>query len=113
MKLASLVAVGLAAAAVGAAAQTRKDAVARQQKAKTQVRSNQAFAAMADRFMKESLALSPVSASYARYHKHRGKDGQIGELDALLDDVSPPAFSEQRRFYTGWRQRFAREVPVA
>jgi len=111
MKLASLVAVGLAAASV-AAAQTRKDAVARQTQAKAKAQSSQAFAAMADRFVKESLALSPISASYAGYHKHRGKDGQVVELDALLDDVSPPAFAEQRRFYTGWRQRFTRETPV-
>ena len=96
MKLASLVAVGLAVASV-AAAQTRKDAVARQTQAKAKAQASQAFAAMADRFVKESLALSPISASYAGYHKHRGKDGQVVELDALLDDVSPPAFAEQRR----------------
>ena len=61
--------------------------------------------------MKESLALSPVSASYAGYHKHPGEAPETIELDALLDDVSPAAFAEQRRFYAGWRERFAKETP--
>src|SRR6267378_3356756 len=99
MKLASLVALGLAAASV-AAAPTRKDAVARQRQAKTSVQASQAFGALADRFVKDSLALSPVSASYAGYHKHPGKKGETIELDAVLDDVSPAAFAEQRQFYT-------------
>ena len=112
MKIAILVAIGLAAASV-AAAQTRKDAVARQSQAKAKVQSSQAFAALADRFVKESLALSPVSASYAGYHKHPGQEaGETIELDALLDDVSPAAFAEQRRFYSGWRERFPKEAPV-
>jgi uncharacterized protein (DUF885 family) len=112
MKLASVVALFLAAAPF-AAAQTRKDAVARQSQAKASVQTSQAFAAMAHRFMKESLALSPVSASYAGYHKHpSGKGGEVIELDALLDDVGPAAFAEQRRFYTAWRERFRKEAPV-
>ena len=112
MKLASVVAVGLAAASV-AAAQTRKDAVARQNQAKASVRTSQAFSALADRFVKESLALSPVSASYAGYHKHPGKKpGETIELDALLDDVSAAGFAEQRRFYAEWRDRFRKEAPL-
>jgi uncharacterized protein (DUF885 family) len=114
MKTYILLGVSLVAAAQVAAAQTtRKDAVARQNQAKASARSSQAFSALADRFMKESLALSPVSASYAGYHQHPGKkSGETIELDALLDDVSPAAFAEQRRFYAEWRDRFRREAPV-
>jgi uncharacterized protein (DUF885 family) len=113
MKLASLVMICLVAASV-AVAQTRKDAVDRQRKAKASVQSSQAFAALADRFVKESLALSPVSASYAGYHKHPGKKaGEMIELDALLDDVSAAAFAEQRQFYAGWGARFRKEAPLA
>ena len=113
MKTAILVGVSLVAAAHLAAAQTRKDAVARQNQAKASAQSSQAFSALADRFMKESLALSPVSASYAGYHKHPGKKpGETIELDALLDDVSPAGFAEQRRFYAEWRDRFRKEAPV-
>ena len=112
MKLGGLVAVGLAVASV-AAAQTRKDAVARQNQAKGAARTSHAFATLADSFMKESLALSPVSASYAGYHKHPGKDGRMIELDAVLDDVSAEAFAEQRTFYAGWRERFGKEAPLS
>ena len=31
----------------------------------------------------------------------------------MLDDVGPAAFAEQRQFYTAWRQRFAKEAPLA
>ena len=112
MKLASLVALCLAAAPV-APSPTRKDAVSRQNKAKASVQTSQAFLALADRFVKDSLALSPVSASYAGYHKHPNAKGEIVELDAVLDDVGPAAFAEQRQFYTAWRQRFAKEAPLA
>jgi uncharacterized protein (DUF885 family) len=112
MKNAILAGAFLVAAAPFAAAQTRKDAVERQNQAKASAHTSQAFSALADTFVKESLALSPVSASYAGYHKHPGKKpGETIELDALLDDVSPTAFAEQRRFYAGWRERFAREAP--
>jgi len=112
MKLATVVALCLAAASV-ASAQTRKDAVARQNQAKAKAQSSQAFSALADRFVKESLALSPVSASYAGYHKHPGKKpGETIELDALLDDVSAAGFAEQRRFYAEWRDRFRKEAPA-
>ncbi len=72
------------------------------------------FAALSDQFMKESLALSPISASYAGYHKHKdAKTGKVIELDALLDDVSPAAYRAQRDFYARWQRRFARETPPA
>ena len=72
------------------------------------------FAALTDQFMKDSLALSPTSASFAGYHKHTdAKTGQAVELDALLDDMSLPAMAAQRAFYARWRARFHAETPLA
>lgn len=72
------------------------------------------FATLCDSFIKESLALSPVSASGAGYHKHRdSRTGKTIDLDAQLDDLSPQAFAAQRAFYQRWRARFQRETPPA
>jgi uncharacterized protein (DUF885 family) len=72
------------------------------------------FAALSDRFMKDSLALSPTSASQAGYHVHVDpKTGNRTELDALLDDLSLKAMDAQREFYSGWRRRFRTETPLA
>jgi uncharacterized protein (DUF885 family) len=72
------------------------------------------FAALSDRFMKESLALSPTSASQAGYHVHLDpRTGKKIELDAELDDLSLKAIDEQRAFYVRWRQRFRAETPVS
>ena len=72
------------------------------------------FAALCDRFIQESLALSPVSASSAGYHKHRdARSGKTIELDAQLDELSPQAFARQRAFYQQWRARFHKEFPPA
>jgi len=75
------------------------------------------FAALCDQFIKESLALSPVSASAAGYHKHHyaqpGKPGKTVALDGRLDDLSPQAFARQRAFYQQWRARFHKEFPPA
>jgi uncharacterized protein (DUF885 family) len=74
----------------------------------------QKFADLSDRFMKDSLALSPSSASQAGYHKHVDpKTGKMIELDALLDDMSLEAMAEQRAFYANWRERFRNETPVS
>ena len=74
----------------------------------------QKFAALSDQFMKDSLALSPVSASAAGYHTHLDpKTGQKIELDALLDDMSLESIAQQRAFYAAWRDRFHNETPVA
>jgi uncharacterized protein (DUF885 family) len=74
----------------------------------------QKFAELSDRFMKDSLALSPSSASQAGYHKHVDpKTGKMIELDALLDDMSLEAMAEQRAFYANWRERFHNETPVS
>ncbi|MGA8013712.1 MAG: DUF885 domain-containing protein [Candidatus Acidiferrales bacterium] len=75
---------------------------------------SQKFAALSDQFMKDSLALSPTIASQAGYHVHVDpKTGKKIELDAQLDDLSLKAMDAQRAFYTGWRERFRTETPLA
>jgi uncharacterized protein (DUF885 family) len=72
------------------------------------------FAALSDQFMKDSLALSPVSASAAGYHSHvDAKTGQKIELDTLLDDMSLQSIASQRAFYASWRERFHTETPIS
>ncbi len=76
--------------------------------------SSAKFARMSEQFIHETLALSPVSASYAGYHTYTDpKTGKSIALDAQLDDLSPAAFAEQRRVYSEWRKRFHAETPVA
>ncbi len=76
--------------------------------------SNAKFAQMTEQFVKDSLALSPVNASQAGYHKHTDpKTGKVIELDAQLDDVSPQSIAAQEKFYREWRQRFQKETPIA
>jgi uncharacterized protein (DUF885 family) len=75
---------------------------------------NAQFSQMTDQFVKDSLALSPVSASQAGYHKHLDpKTGQTIDLDAQLDDVSAQGIAAQEKFYQEWRKRFQTETPVA
>jgi uncharacterized protein (DUF885 family) len=70
------------------------------------------FAALSDQFMKDSLVLSPVSASSAGYHSHVDpKNGQTVALDSLLDDISSDGIAKQRAFYAGWCDRFHNETP--
>ena len=64
--------------------------------------ASSSFLQLEDEFMKESLALSPVSASQAGYHRHKGR-----ELDPELDDFSPASIAAQRKFYAAWQQRLA------
>jgi len=72
------------------------------------------FAELSDQFMEDSLALSPVSASAAGYHKHLDpKTGKTVELDALLDDMSLPFIEKESDFYKRWRERFHQETPLA
>src|SRR6202161_1447638 len=80
----------------------------------SQAPAAQKFAELSDQFMKDSLALSPSSASQAGYHKHVDpKTGKTIELAALLDDMSLEAMAEQRAFYQQWRERFRNETPVS
>ena len=75
---------------------------------------NAAFAKLSDQFVKESLALSPVNASYAGFHEYKDpKTGKVIELDAQLDDVSAAGVAAQRAFYQAWRARFQKETPIA
>lgn len=76
--------------------------------------ASETFAALSDQFVKESLALSPTTASYAGYHTRvESKSGKTIELDAQLDDMSLQAMSNQRAFYERWRVRFRQETPLA
>jgi uncharacterized protein (DUF885 family) len=75
---------------------------------------NATFAKLTDEFVKQSLALSPVNASYAGLHQYTDpKTGKVTELDAELDDVSAKGVAEQATFYREWRERFQKETPVA
>jgi uncharacterized protein (DUF885 family) len=79
----------------------------------TNPQANAKFSQMCDQFVKDSLALSPVTASGAGYHKHVDpKTGKTIDLDAQLDDVSPQGTAEQEKFYRMWRQRFQQETPI-
>jgi uncharacterized protein (DUF885 family) len=72
------------------------------------------FPALSDQFMKDSLALSPSSASAAGYHTHLdAKTGKTIALDAELDDLSLESISQQRAFYANWRERFHKETPAS
>ncbi len=76
--------------------------------------ASQKFADMSDEFLKESLVMSPTSASAAGYHKYTDpKTGKTIELDALLDDLSLASIAKQREFYARWRERFRTETPVS
>ncbi len=76
--------------------------------------ASQKFAALSDQFMKDSLALSPTSASAAGYHTHRdAKTGKTIALDAVLDNLSLESIAQQRAFYAAWRERFHKETPAS
>src|SRR5689334_3105558 len=71
------------------------------------------FEQLSDEFVKGSLALSPVKASYAGYHNHKDpKSGKTIDLDAQLDDVSPQGVAALEKFYSDWRGRFQSETPL-
>src|SRR5229473_3381481 len=81
---------------------------------KAGAQGNAKFLAMADQFVKDSLALSPVNASQAGYHKHLdAKTGKTIMLDAELDDVGAAGMAAQLEFYRDWRRKFQAETPVA
>src|SRR5882724_1683265 len=62
----------------------------------------QDFSKITEEFVYGSLALSPISATSAGYHHHRGIP-----LDERLDDVSHGGIQERRQFYFGFRDRLA------
>jgi uncharacterized protein (DUF885 family) len=59
------------------------------------------FARLSEEFVYQSLALSPVYASTAGYHRHGGV-----QLDRELDDFSKAGLDRQRNFLTSFRSRF-------
>ena len=69
----------------------------------------ESFAPLAEEFVYSSLALSPVGATGVGYHVH--KDPTTGadlKLDEMLDDYSAPGIEQQRKFYTGFRDRLSK-----
>src|SRR5437588_3418071 len=55
---------------------------------------------LVEEFVFGSLALSPVGATQAGYHQHKGAN-----LDEALDDLSPQGIASQRQFYLDFRGR--------
>jgi uncharacterized protein (DUF885 family) len=66
----------------------------------------QDFSKLTEEFVYRSLALSPVSATVAGYHEHQGV-----RLDEKLDDFSLGGIQDQRRFFSGFRDRLALVKP--
>src|SRR5260370_20773093 len=58
------------------------------------------FDSLAEDFVYGTLALSPVSATQAGYHRHKGI-----QLDEMLDDYSAQGMRGQRQFYMDFRGR--------
>ena len=111
--LTGLLAISTIAAATGRTAPPRPHSIA-SEKSMAGADDSQKFAQLSDQFLKDSLALSPVSASAAGYHKHIDpRTGQTIELDALLDDMSLESAVRARAFYAGWRERFRKETPLS
>lgn len=57
---------------------------------------------LTDDFVYGSLALSPVSATSAGYHEHKG-----AHLDELIDDFSAAGIDQQHKFYSDFHSRLA------
>ncbi len=62
---------------------------------------------LAEEFVYQSLAFSPVWATQAGYHRHAGTP-----LDELLDDYSQPALDRQRTYYRSLAERLRRINPA-
>ncbi len=61
------------------------------------------FGPLAEEFVYTTLAFSPVNATAAGYHEHKGQD-----LDTTLDDFSPAALERQRQFYRAFEERLGK-----
>jgi uncharacterized protein (DUF885 family) len=61
------------------------------------------FSRLAEEFVYGSLALSPVTATAAGYHRHNG-----AVLDEQIDDLSRSGIEKQRAFFNGFRKRLQR-----
>ncbi|HTB19309.1 MAG TPA: DUF885 domain-containing protein, partial [Bryobacteraceae bacterium] len=60
------------------------------------------LASLTDDFVYGSLALSPVSATSAGYHAHKGVN-----LDEQIDDYSAAGLDQQHKFYSDFHNRLA------
>jgi uncharacterized protein (DUF885 family) len=60
------------------------------------------LSSLTDDFVYGTLALSPVSATAAGYHQHKGAN-----LDEQIDDFSPPGIEQQHKFYSDFHNRLA------
>ncbi len=61
---------------------------------------------LTDDFVYGSLALSPVSATSAGYHEHKG-----AKLDEQIDDFSAAGIDQQHKFYSDFHNRLAAIQP--
>ncbi|MBI3758600.1 MAG: DUF885 domain-containing protein [Deltaproteobacteria bacterium] len=68
-------------------------------------RPQEQFSKLAETFVYETLALSPVASTGAGYHEHHG-----AKLDELLDDFSRSSLQKQHSFYVGFRARLEQSV---
>jgi uncharacterized protein (DUF885 family) len=66
----------------------------------------QDFSRVTEDFVYSTLALSPVSATSAGYHEHRG-----AALDEMLDDYSAQGIQQQRTMFQGFRDRLNAAKP--
>src|SRR5580698_4364581 len=57
---------------------------------------------LTDDFVYGSLALSPVSATSAGYHEHKG-----AHLDEEIDDFGAAGIDQQHKFYSDFHNRLA------
>jgi uncharacterized protein (DUF885 family) len=60
------------------------------------------LSALTDDFVYGSLALTPVGATSAGYHEHKGV-----HLDEQIDDFSPAGIEQQHKFYSDFHNRLA------
>ena len=60
------------------------------------------LSSLTDDFVYGSLALSPVSATSAGYHEHKG-----AKLDEQIDDFSAAGIEQQHKFYSDFHNRLA------
>src|SRR5919112_773035 len=66
-------------------------------------RAREPFTKLAEEFVYESLANSPIAATQAGYHKHGNR-----QLDTELDNYSAANLDRQRRWYQDLRLRLER-----
>ncbi len=60
------------------------------------------LSSLTDDFVYGSLALTPVGATSAGYHEHKGV-----HLDEQIDDFSPAGIEQQHKFYSDFHNRLA------